>query len=126
MLNKKTTLFRKYFLEINNFTFIVFLFAYLLFLVIEDTTDKFISLFFNYNIFLCIVVVTGLIMLILKENKEEKFKLIKRDYLLIISLACLGFAIAFIKTRELGWLGLVVAVTSGFLTYISFAALLRD
>jgi hypothetical protein len=125
MADKKINLFKNYFLEINNFTLIVFLFSYVFLLVVEDTSDKFISLFFNYNIFLYICIITGLIMLIF-ERGEQELRLIKSDYVLIISLALTGFVVILMKTKQLGWLGLVISVIFGLLIYVSSLVLLRD
>lgn len=126
MIKKSPSLFKEDLLEINNFAFIVFLISYIFFLIIENVTDKFISTFFNYNILLYICVITGLLMLILDKNKDDSFKITKKDYLLIITLALISSATIFIKTKELGWLSPIISIFTGVIVYISLSTLLRS
>ena len=58
--------------DINKHIFKVFLFSYLSFLTIDLLSDNFVSKFFNINIFIVIVIMSGIIIIVMNKFHEKE------------------------------------------------------
>jgi peptidoglycan/LPS O-acetylase OafA/YrhL len=96
----------------------VSLVSYLVFFLIDQIKQGFVSDFFNLNYILGVAVVSGIISAFSKEKEKEVKPLTIRDYIFIIVLAIIGAAIIFYKTQGLGWLSWLVSAVAGVLIVI--------
>lgn len=93
--------------------------TYLLLLLAETLQEGFVSYFFNLNILLGVVLVTGIVMVFTHSEQinqsppPQKLKIIDVLYILMIALGA-GFLVYY-KTKELGQIAIIVAVITGVL-----------
>lgn len=112
--------------------FEVSLVSYLIFYLIDQIKQGFVSDFFNLNYILGVAIVSGIISAFSKEEEsstgpvEEKHLTI-RDYIFIIVLAIIGATIIFYKIQGLGWLSWLVSIMAGVLiVVVSILLLSKD
>jgi len=92
---------------------------YLIFLLLETIKEGFISFFFNLNILLVVVLISGVIaVLVGKEEVEgeaqaQEFTL--KDLVFILGLGLLGTVLVWYKTADLGALSYLLSILSGIL-----------
>lgn len=106
--------------------------AYLILLLIETIKEGFVSFFFNLNILLGIVLISGLIMAITYQKELEKLTKTKKikqrkwwDILYSIMLALGGALVVLYKTQDFGIVSIIVSVISAFIiVLLSFLVLL--
>jgi len=126
-------------LDINKDVFEISLITYLVFLLIEELKEGFISYNFNLNILLGLVIVSGILTIFskAKTNKHEletnlhesrirESRISKKDWIFIIGLGILGGFLIFYKTKELGWLSLVISIISGILIVLLSVLILEE
>lgn len=107
--------------------FEVSLVSYLVFYLIDQIKQGFVSNFFNLNYILWTAIVSGIISAFSKEKEEKTKPLTTRDYIFITVLAIIGAAIIFYKTQDLGWLSWLVSAIAGILiVVISILLLSKD
>ena len=106
--------------------FDVFFMGYLVFLLVETLKSGFIKNFFDINIFLLVVLVSGIGKFIFKREdvwkKEEK----KVDWYLISALSLFSGAIVFYKTKEMGSVSYVVSIISTIFVFLLSYITLND
>lgn len=101
--------------ESVNEIFKISLISYLLFYLIDDFKNGFISNYFNLNILLITVIITGVLTVLLKSEKEEREnnKIRRRDYIFIIILGVITAGIIYYRIKEIGKLSFAIAIISG-------------
>jgi hypothetical protein len=98
-----------------NYLFQTLLITYLVLLLIEQIWPGIVSTYFRLNYLLIIVIIAGVLdVFSLHEIKPDE-KIRKRDYIFIIALGILGFAIIKYKTTALGWLSWIISIIAGIL-----------
>ena len=113
--------------------FKISLLSYLVFYLIEDFFPGFVSGFFNMNILLGIVVGSGVFTVISQkeeskegEGKEAKNKIRARDIVFIVILSIIAGGLIYIKTKDLGKLGLAISIISGIIILLMSILLLTE
>ena len=113
--------------------FKISLLSYLLFYLIEDFFPGFVSGFFSMNILLGIVVWSGVFTVISQkeeskegEGKEVKNKIRARDIVFIVILSIIAGGLIYLKTKDLGKLGLAISTISGIIILLMSILLLTE
>jgi amino acid transporter len=112
--------------EIVSHIFQTLLVTYLILLLVEQVWVSSVSLYFNINYLLIIVIVSG-VLDVFSEHKKEKFKAPNwKDYSFVSILGVLGFIIIKFKTIELGWLSWVISIIAGILIILLSLLVLEE
>ena len=113
--------------------FKISLLSYLVFYLIEDFFPGFVSGFFSMNILLGIVVGSGVFTVISQkeeskegEGKEVKNKIRARDIVFIVILSIIAGGLIYLKTKDLGKLGLAISIISGIIILLMSILLLTE
>src|SRR3989338_7720492 len=113
--------------------FKISLLSYLVFYLIEDFFPGFVSGFFSMNILLGIVAGSGVFTVVSQkeeskegEGKESKNKIRARDIVFIVILSIIAGGLIYIKTKDLGKLGLVISIISGIIILLMSILLLTE
>lgn len=113
--------------------FKISLLSYLLFYLLEDFFQGFVSGFFSMNILLGIVVGSGVFTVVVQkeEKKEDDIKEVKnkirvRDIIFIVILSIIAGGLIYLKTKDLGKLGLVISIISGIIILLMSILLLIE
>src|SRR3989338_4064766 len=119
--------------ELVSEIFKISLLSYLVFYLIEDFFPGFVSGFFNMNILLGIVVGSGVFTVISHkeeskegEGKEVKNKIRARDIVFIVILSIIAGGLIYLKTKDLGKLGLAISIISGIIILLMSILLLTE
>ncbi|HLD62117.1 MAG TPA: hypothetical protein VI998_04060 [Patescibacteria group bacterium] len=119
--------------ELVSEIFKISLLSYLVFYLIEDFFPGFVSGFFNMNILLGIVVGSGVFTVISQkeeskegEGKEVKNKIRARDIVFIVILSIIAGGLIYLKTKDLGKLGLAISIISGIIILLMSILLLTE
>ena|SRR5256885_6227406 len=103
--------------------------TYLILLLTEALQQGFVSYFFDLNILLGIVFVSGIIMLLTYKKEFDRStnrkKITKKDIFWSVCFALIGSFIVFYKTFYLGSISLLVACIAGVIIII-FALLFKE
>jgi hypothetical protein len=89
------------------------LITYLILLLAETLKEGFVSFFFNLNILLVVVLVSGVVMVLTHnehlepEKTHHKIKTSDIEYTLVLATG--GALLVYYKTKELGTIALVIA-----------------
>ena len=107
--------------------FKVFFVGYLLFLIIETLKSGFITNFFNINIILLLVLVTGIGRILLGSKVQEK-NIVEDgiDWYVIVAFSVFSGAIVYYKTKEMGNVSLVVSAISAVAIFLLSYLTLSD
>ena len=116
--------------------FKISLLSYLVFYLIEDFFPGFVSGFFSMNILLGIVVGSGVFTVISQkpvsakasagEGRIEGNEIKGRDIVFIVILSIIAGGLIYIKTKDLGKLGLAVSIISGIIILLMSILLLTE
>ena len=113
--------------------FKISLLSYLIFYLIEDFFPGFVSGFFGINILLGMVGGSGVFTVVSQkeeskegEGKEVKNKIRARDIVFIVILSIIAGGLIYIKTKDLGKLGLVISIISGIIILLMSILLLTE
>ncbi len=113
--------------------FKISLLSYLLSYLIEDFFPGFASGFFNMNILLGIVVASGAFTVAAqkeedkkREEKEAINKIRARDIVFIVLLSIIAGGLIYLKTKDLGKLGLAISIISGIIILLMSILLLTE
>ncbi|MDP3941662.1 MAG: hypothetical protein Q8Q49_05130 [bacterium] len=103
--------------------------TYLLLLLAETLKEGFVSYFFNLNILLGIVIISGIVMAImqtrmLEENPPKKMTSADLEYSLLLAIG--GGMLVYYKTKELGNIALLIAVLTAFIILLLSFLILLD
>jgi len=105
--------------DLNQNIFEASLVLYLVFLLLEMIKEGYISFFFNLNILLVVVLISGVIaVLVGKEEVEEETQaqnVTLKDLIFILGLGILGTILVWYKTADLGALSYLLSIISGIL-----------
>jgi len=119
--------------ELVSEIFKISLLSYLLFYLIEDFFPGFVSSFFSMNILLGIVVGSGVFTVISQkeeiqegEKKEAKNNIRARDIVFIVILSIIAGGLIYLKTKDLGKLGLAISIISGIIILLMSILLLTE
>lgn len=121
----------KYFFKNNtasiiNHLFQVILVTYLVLLLIEQIWSGSVSLYMNLNYLLIFVILVGILDVFSEHQTPEKKKADWKDYLFILILGVLGFAIIKFKTDSLGFLSWIISVIAGILIILISILVLEE
>lgn len=108
-------LFKGYLALVVNHLFQTLLVTYLVLLLIEQIWPGLVSTYFRLNYLLIIVIIAGVLDVFSEHQKKPEEKIKKIDYIFIIALGILGFAIIKYKTAKLEWLSWMISVIAGIL-----------
>ena len=111
---------------IINHLFQALLISYLILLLIEQIWPSSVSLYFNLNVLLIAVIITGILDVFSEHEQPKKEKPKIWDYLFISALGILGFAIIKFKTAELDWLSWLISIIAGVLIVLLSILVLDD
>ena len=119
--------------ELVSEIFKISLLSYLLFYLIEDFFPGFVSSFFSMNILLGIVAGSGVFTVVSQkeeskegEGKEVKNKIRARDIVFIVILSIIAGGLIYLKTKDLGKLGLAISTISGIIILLMSILLLTE
>ena len=119
--------------ELVSEIFKISLLSYLVFYLIEDFFPGFVTNFFSMNILLGIVAGSGVFTVISQkeeskegEGKEAKNKIRARDIVFIVILSIIAGGLIYIKTKDLGKLGLAISIISGIIILLMSILLLTE
>jgi len=103
-------------LDINHNFFSMLLVTYLLLLLVETIWMGSVSAFFNLNYFLLILMISGAISVLTREEgKIKKVILTKKDYFFIAALGIAGMLIIWYKIKDIGNFAYLVSIIAGVL-----------
>lgn len=116
--------------------FKISLLSYLLFYLIEDFFPGFVSSFFSMNILLGIVMGSGVFTVVSQEpasakatageGRVERNEIRARDIVFIVILSIIAGGLIYLKTKDLGKLGLVISIISGIIILLMSILLLIE
>ncbi len=109
-----------------NHIFQILLVTYLILLLAEQIWAGLVSVYLNLNWLLVMVIIAGVLDVFSEQLPKKKEEVKKADYLFIISLGILGFAIIKYKTSELGWLSWMISIIAGILIILLSLLVLEE
>lgn len=112
--------------EIINYLFQALLITYLLLLLIEQVWAGSVSLYMKLNYLLIAVIVTGILDVFSEHEKQAHKETNWKDYVYIVLLGILGFAIIKFKTAQLGWLSWLISIIAGILIILLSLLVLEE
>src|SRR5882724_5221310 len=102
----KIYIFAEEFFQFSLITYLILLFA-------ETLQTGFVSYFFNLNILLGVVLISGITMLITQREQKEKplprKKMRRSDVIYTIFLALGGGLLVYLKVQEIGNIAIIIA-----------------
>ncbi|MBU2235760.1 MAG: hypothetical protein ABIF80_04530 [Patescibacteria group bacterium] len=116
--------------DIDKQIFEVLLVSYLLFYLLDQILNNIISDYFNLNIILIIVIISGAVMSFpafsseKEENKEKQAGL--KDYLFIIGLGIVAAGVIYYKIDLFFWMRLAISIISGMIIILLSILLLYE
>ena len=123
---KQRYLFKGYYAALVNHLFQILLVTYLVLLLVEQIWTGMVSVYFNLNYLLIIVIISG-ILDVFSEHKKIPYKKPRPwDYIFIIILGVLGFLIIKYKTASLGWLSWLISIIAGILIILLSILVLEE
>jgi len=114
----KIYIFAEEFFQFSLITYLILLFA-------ETLQTGFVSYFFNLNILLGVVLISGITMLITQREQKEKplprKKMRRSDVIYTIFLALGGGLLVYLKVQEIGNIAIIIAcITTIIIILLSF------
>ena len=119
-------LFKEHNASLINHLFQTLLVTYLILLLVEQIWLGVVSVYLNLNYLLIIVIIVGILDVFSERPPKKKEVVKKRDYLFIIILGILGFAIIKYKTSGLGWLSWITSIIAGILIILLSLLVLEE
>lgn len=109
--------------------FHISLITYLVLLLLESIKEQFVSYFFDLNILLGVVLVTGILMALTSSERNETVSSHKPfswygRYVALLSIG--GALLVFYKTESLGALSLVVSIVTGVIIFLLSYVLMHE
>ena len=112
--------------ELINHLFQTLLVTYLVLLLVEQIWPGVISVYFNLNYLLIIVIIIGILDVFSERREKRNERITKKDYVFIFALGILGMAIIKYKTLELGWLSWLISIIAGILIILLSILVLEE
>lgn len=112
--------YKKYFKDFSDFCgkiFSILLIVYLILLLIEQFFKNPFKQFFNLNVVLIMLIVSGsscVISIREKEIEQWEYEIKRKDILFIILFGIIGSVLIWIRTKEYGPISYYISITSGF------------
>lgn len=107
--------------------------TYLLLLLAETIKEGLVSFFFNLNILLVVVMLSGIVMVLTYNEKydaqtatKKKPKILWWDILYITLLALGGSVLVYTKTQDLGSISLIISLLAGGIIALLSILVLTD
>ena len=125
------TKYKKYFKNFSDFCgkiFSILLIVYLTLLLIEQFFKNPFKQFFNLNVALIMLIVSGSLYVISireKEIEQQEYEIKRKDILFIILLGIIGSVLIWIRTKEYGPISYYVSIVSGFFMIIFMYYILK-
>ena len=120
------SLFKGYNASLVNHIFQVLLVTYLVLLLIEQIWAGIVSAYLNLNYLLVIVIIAGILDVFSEHPLKQREIVKKKDYVFVVVLGILGFAIIKYKTFALGWLSWVISIIAGILIILLSLLVLEE
>lgn len=116
------------FMEFNHELFSTLLVTFLLLLLAETIWSGSVSAHLNINYLLVIVIISGAISILTRkeEQKVEKVKITKKDYLYIGALGIAGSLIIWYKIKDIGNLAYLISIVAGALIILLSLLLFKE
>lgn len=111
---------------IINHLFQTLLVTYLLLLLAEQVWQGTVSVYINLNYLLIMVIITGILDVFSEKPNFFREKPTTKDFIFVILLGIIGFAIIKFKTQELGLLSWIIATVAGILIILLSLLVLED
>lgn len=106
------------------------LLTYLILLLLEALQEGFVSFFFDLNSLLCVVLLSGLVMVLTSTEQTKTsitfHKIRVSDIVLLFFLASISGIFIFYKTFMFGLLGIVITVVIVFIIILLSLLLLKE
>lgn len=124
--------YKKYFKDFSDFCgkiFSILLIVYLTLLLIEQFFEDPFKHFFNLNVVLIMLIVSGSLYVISireKEIEQREYEIKRKDVLFIILLGIIGSVLIWIRTKEYGPISYCISITSGFFMIILLYYVLKE
>lgn len=109
-----------------NLAFQTLLITYLVLLLVEQIWPGLISFYLNLNYLLIAVIALGVFDIFSEKPARENTRPKNSDYIFVIALAILGFAIIKYKTFSLGWLSWIISSIAGILIFLLSVLIMED
>lgn len=111
--NEKLENIRKGIVYYANAVFTSFLSGYLLLFLFESYKEGFVSYYFNLNYFLWILGISGVLLVLFKEECDyKKAELTYKDKALIIFMGMIGGIIMYLQTIDIGAFSFLIGIVS--------------
>lgn len=118
-LTQKEKYVFEHFRQIFSYVFQTLLFLFLIALLIKEFYPDFVNSRININWFMLAVIIFGALSILFppkhKKQEEQEKEVTWKDKVMIIALGILGAIIIFLKLRNLGWIGYVIAGLGGLI-----------
>ena len=124
--------YEKHIKDFSNFCgkiFSILLIAYLILLFIEQFFKNPFKHFFNINVVLTMLIISGSFYVISNREKEiehQEYEIKRKDILFIIFLGIIGSVLIWIRTREFGPISYYISIASGFFIIILLYYVLKE
>jgi hypothetical protein len=127
LTNEKLENFRKEMVNFTNSVFISFLIGYLVLYVSESLVEGFVSNFFDLNIFLWILGISGAILVIFKEEYDlKKTKKFSREKIFVFFIGIIGGLVVYFQTIEIGYTSIFLGIITAVIIILLSFLLLND
>lgn len=123
--------YKKYFKDFSDFCgkiFSILLIVYLTLLLVEQFFKNPFKQFFDLNVVLIMLIVSGSLYVISireKEIEQREYEIKRKDILFIILLGIIGSVLIWIKTKECGPISYYISIISGFFMTILLYYILK-
>jgi predicted membrane channel-forming protein YqfA (hemolysin III family) len=119
-------LFHKHSAEIINHLFQTLLITYLILLLAEQIWPGVVTTYLNLNFLLIIVIASGILDVFSYHPPNKQKPITPTDYIFIIILGILGFAIIKFKTADLAALSWIISSIAGILIILLSILILEE
>lgn len=125
------TKYKKYFKNFSDFCgkiFSILLIVYPILLLIEQFFKNPFKQFFNLNVILIMLIVSGSFYVISineKEIEQQEYEIKRKDILFIFLLGIIGSVLIWIRTKEYGPISYYISIVSGFFMIIPLYYVLK-
>ncbi len=95
------------------------LISYLLLYLIDELWPGFVLNYYNLNIILLVIIISGILALWVKEDKNAKKTYNERIGMIIMVLFSLGAGLLiFFKIKQIGWIAYIISIVGAAMIYL--------